>query len=71
MSSDQQSSCSDTVTNHPLPPSQSEGTLMMMYLVVIVCVCVFISHMQLVYKLIGSLTKAMVYRIILVIVMNE
>ena len=44
MSSDQQSSCSDTVTNHPLPPSQSEGTLMMMYLVVIVCVCVYFSH---------------------------
>ena len=43
---------------------------MMMSLVVTVCVCVFISHMQLVYKLIGSLMIAMV-QYILVIVMNE
>ena len=42
---------------------------MMMYLVV--TVCVFISHMQLVYKLIGSLMKAMVQYYIPVIVMNE
>ena len=42
---------------------------MMMYIVSCYCVCVFISHMQLVYKLIGSLMIAMVYSIILVIVM--